>query len=123
MNSRDRRKRRLVSALLTLNELGKLRWSRRPSSPEFIECTAGNDVLCFELGQGDQPFDPSQPAEAARLIVRNCYILWLEGSAGWEDLRTLLEAVPMKFHSFARRYDVVEESALDELEALADEAT
>jgi hypothetical protein len=109
---------RLVAALARLTQLGKARWARRPVEPEFAFCLAGDDLVRFELSQGQEQFDPSEPVHGIHGILGNIHFLWLEGVGGWDELLPLIQAAPFNDDECAAIHREAEASVLRRVEAL-----
>lgn len=115
------RRSRLVSVLLSLNDSGKIRWSRNAVNPEFIHCFVEGDLIRFELSQGQKTFDPTEAVHGIVCVIRNCHLLWLEDQCGWSKLLRLLQSVPIDSANYSRMLSDTEESAIADLEQIASE--
>jgi hypothetical protein len=93
--------RRLVTALSRLTRAGKARWARRAIEPQFAFCLAGDELIQFELSQGQQEYNPSEPVAGIHGILGNVNFLWLEGLAGWDELLALIHAAPASDDAYA----------------------
>ncbi|MEM1356491.1 MAG: hypothetical protein AAGH88_16600 [Planctomycetota bacterium] len=119
MDYRDR-EQRLVTLLSTLTAAGKARWARRSIEPEFAYCIAGGDLFLFELSQGDQPYNPSEPPAGITGDCGGIKFLWLEGLPGWDELLTLIHAAPFREGAYTEIYQQASEALITRLESVVD---
>ena len=113
------RQHRLVAALSRLTRARKARWARRPIEPQFAFCLAGDELIQFELSQGQQDYNPSEPVGGIHGILGNVNFLWLEGVGGWDELLALIEAAPVSDDEYAAIVGHAHSKVLRRIEALA----
>src|SRR5579883_1649666 len=98
---------RFVELLTMLTKSGKLEWARSQNETGFIYCLTPNELIIFESsGDTGSLVDPAENVVGVRSKCRNVSYIWLQPTAGFTELVTLLRDAPVDdaaFIEFRRR--------------------
>ena len=121
MPSKDEVQLHFLKLLTQLSEREKVEWARSETEVGFAYCSAGQELIIFEVRGGGHEGRLVDPAEGADGIVakcRNISYLWLPVTPGFDDLRALLEKAPVDSGKFARLRNQAYSVPLQVLESL-----
>lgn len=119
MAKQDVTQNSFIKLLADLTRTGKVEWARSTNEIGFVYCLTPQELIVFEVGDGNGLTDPTKNVAGIVSKCRNVSYLWLEPTPSFHDLLNLLRRAPIddeKFIEFRRRAHLTPIQALEVLQ-------